>query len=146
MVNCVATLDVLQSLAVASSVGDNRGDCARPIFVERCRGTSAVLELQNSRHPCVINTFSHGDFIANDISLGGSAGNCFEWSRIVASCKIITGPNMGGKSTLLRQVAVSIILAQIGCFVPASSMRLSPVDRIFTRIGAQSISAMFCDD
>ncbi|CBK24521.2 uncharacterized protein [Blastocystis hominis] len=127
MVNCVATLDVLQSLAVASSVGDNRGDCARPLFVERGRGASAVLELQNSRHPCVINTFSHGDFIANDISLGGSA----------ASCKIITGPNMGGKSTLLRQVAVSIILAQIGCFVPASYMRLSPVDRIFTRIGAQ---------
>lgn len=53
---------------------------------------------------------------------------------------------MGGKSTLLRQVAVSIILAQIGCFVPASYMRLSPVDRIFTRIGAQSISALFCDD
>lgn len=44
---------------------------------------------------------------------------------------------MGGKSTLLRQVAVSIILAQTGCFVPASYMRLSPVDRIFTRIGAQ---------
>lgn len=53
---------------------------------------------------------------------------------------------MGGKSTLLRQVAVSIILAQIGCFVPASYMRLSPVDRIFTRIGAQLISYYSCDE
>ena len=62
---------------------------------------------------------------------------CFPPFFIVALIKIITGPNMGGKSPLLRHVAVTIILAQIGCYVPASFMRLSPVDRIFTRIGAQ---------
>ncbi len=49
---------------------------------------------------------------------------------------LVTGPNMGGKSTLLRQTCMAVILAQIGCYVPAESMRLTPVDRIFTRIGA----------
>ena len=49
---------------------------------------------------------------------------------------LVTGPNMGGKSTLLRQTCLAVVLAQIGCFVPADSMKLTPVDRIFTRIGA----------
>ena len=134
---CVGTLDALYSLSVTSSAGDGRGDCVRPEFGPRPANGNAVLELKDSRHPCVVTTFSRGDFIANDVGLGGEQ----------ALCKIITGPNMGGKSTLLRQVAVSIILAQMGCYVPASYMRylwerkmtcrLSPVDRIFTRIGAQ---------
>ena len=98
---------------MASTIGDGRGECVRPIFTPRPTDGTAILELQESRHPCVINTFSRGDFIANDIALGGGQ----------ALCKIITGPNMGGKSTLLRQVAVSIILAQIGCFIPAAYMR-----------------------
>ena len=126
-------------MAITSTVGDGRGECVRPLFIPRTSNGRAILEIRDSRHPCVINTFSRGDFISNDITLGGTNG--------VALCKIITGPNMGGKSTLLRQVAVSIILAQMGCYVPASFMRLvsveemkirlSPVDRIFTRIGAQ---------
>ena len=49
---------------------------------------------------------------------------------------LVTGPNMGGKSTLLRQTAIAVILAQIGCYVPAGYCELTPVDRIFTRIGA----------
>ena len=140
MVQCAGQLDALFSLAVTSLHGDGRGECVRPLFVPRASASEAVLEIHDSRHPCVITTFSRGDFITNDMCLGG------ENSPL---CKIITGPNMGGKSTLLRQIAVSIILAQIGCYVPASHMkygmkrgimsRLSPVDRIFTRIGAQYV-------
>lgn len=81
-----------------------------------------------------------GDFIPNDLSLGG----CVERSTSQGSSYLefdprlllLTGPNMGGKSTLLRQTCLLVLLAQIGCRVPAKEMVLTPVDRIFTRIGA----------
>ena len=114
MVQCAGPLDALRSLAVTSTAGDGRGECVRPIFVPRGATDRAVLEIRDSRHPCVVTTFSRGDFISNDLMLGGEE---------TPLCKIITGPNMGGKSTLLRQMAVSIILAQIGCYVPASYMK-----------------------
>ena len=72
MVRCVATLDTLGSLAITSMEGDNRGECVRPEFVPRT-ADEPVLELRDSRHPCILTTFNHGSFIANDIFLGGSS-------------------------------------------------------------------------
>jgi DNA mismatch repair protein MutS len=90
---------------------------------------SAVLETVGARHPvveCLLQTAGQTKFVANDlyVETGGP------------SLLLITGPNMGGKSTYLRQAALLVIMAQIGCFVPAKSMRLGIVDRIYTRIGA----------
>jgi DNA mismatch repair protein MutS len=81
------------------------------------------LFLENSRHP-VVEQFARGKFVANTINL------------MPKECLLITGPNMAGKSTLMRQVALSIIMAQMGCFVPASSAQISIYDAIYTRIGA----------
>ncbi len=91
--------------------------------------TSAVLETVGGRHPvveCLLEAAGQTTFFANDlyVETGGS------------SLLLITGPNMGGKSTYLRQAALLVIMAQMGCFVPAKSMRLGIVDRIYTRIGA----------
>ncbi len=90
---------------------------------------SAVLETVGGRHPvveCLLESAAQTKFVANDlyVETGGP------------SLLLITGPNMGGKSTYLRQAALLVIMAQMGCFVPAKSMRLGIVDRIYTRIGA----------
>jgi DNA mismatch repair protein MutS len=90
---------------------------------------SPVLEAVSARHPvveCLLEAAGQGKFIANDlyVETGGP------------SLLLITGPNMGGKSTYLRQAALLVIMAQMGCFVPATRMRLGIVDRIYTRIGA----------
>lgn len=69
------------------------------------------------------------NFVPNDIKLGNIDGDCKPVS-------LLTGPNMGGKSTTLRMSCILAILAQIGCYVPASKCRMSIIDRIFTRIGA----------
>jgi DNA mismatch repair protein MSH6 len=73
-----------------------------------------------------------GDCIANDLFLGGAQGA----EAFVPKMLLLSGPNMGGKSTLLRQTCLITVLAQIGCWVPADSCALTPVDRIFTRVGA----------
>jgi len=83
-----------------------------------------ILEIVEGRHP-VIEEFIKEEFIPNDTFLNPN--------NLIA---IITGPNMAGKSTYIRQTSLIVYLAQIGCFVPAKSVKLSPVDRIFTRIGA----------
>jgi len=118
-----AMLDALGSLSETSSQsGFNRSlinDCPP----EGC----PMIEIVQGRHPCVKFTHNGGDFIPNDLSLGKNAR-----SRVL----LLSGPNMGGKSTLLRQTCLISILAQIGCFVPAESCTLTPVDRIFTRLGA----------
>ena len=90
---------------------------------------SAVLETVGARHPvveCLLEAAGQTQFVANDLYVETGA----------ASLLLITGPNMGGKSTYLRQAALLVIMAQMGCFVPAKSMRLGIVDRIYTRIGA----------
>jgi DNA mismatch repair protein MutS len=85
-----------------------------------------VLEIHGGRHP-VVEMSLHGErYVPNDV--------IFESGEIV---RIITGPNMSGKSTYLRQTALIVLMAQIGSFVPASSSKIGLVDRIFTRIGAQ---------
>jgi DNA mismatch repair protein MutS len=94
-------------------------DCAQPELVAH-----PMLFIQQGRHP-VVERASREPFIPNDL--------CFDEGRRML---IITGPNMGGKSTYMRQTALIVILAHIGCFVPAKRAVLGPLDRIFTRIGA----------
>ena len=81
------------------------------------------IEIVGGRHPVVERQVEN--FIANDTRLDPTR-------RML----LITGPNMGGKSTTMRQVALIVLLAHVGCFVPASAARIGPVDAIFTRIGA----------
>ncbi|KAL6487650.1 hypothetical protein MHYP_G00042760, partial [Metynnis hypsauchen] len=138
-VECMAVLDVLLSLTRYSQSGD--GPMARPEIVlpSSSPQSSPFLDLRGSRHPCVTKTFFGDDFIPNDIFIGcpgteeeeGEDGQSAQ-----ASCVLVTGPNMGGKSTLMRQCGLVVILAQLGCYVPAESLRLTPVDRVFTRLGA----------
>lgn len=92
--------------------------------------TSGLLEFIGARHPVVerrLEESGAGRFVPNSVHLDADAG---------PSVLLITGPNMGGKSTYLRQAALLVIMAQCGCFVPAEQMRLGLVDRIYTRIGA----------
>ena len=128
-VHCIAQLDCLQSLAAASAA--LAAPSCRPRIAE-ARG-EPFLEIEEMRHPCLCGKIAN--FVPNSITLKSipSTDLGVESSSPVM---LLTGPNMGGKSTLLRQVCVCVIMAQLGCYVPAESCSLSPVDRIFTRIGA----------
>jgi DNA mismatch repair protein MutS len=112
----LAALDVLAALAETSA----RRRYARPLLHD-----GDELEIIQGRHP-VIEAFIDEPFVPNSIYLNNST------DRLL----IITGPNMGGKSTILRQTAIICILAQTGCFVPAERARLPLLDRIWTRVGA----------
>ncbi|XP_071595934.1 DNA mismatch repair protein Msh6 isoform X2 [Heliangelus exortis] len=129
-VECIAVLDVLMSLANYSQDGD--GPLCRPAVVLPVDSAPPFLELQHSRHPCITKTLFGDDFIPNDIMIGSKNENCSS----EASCVLVTGPNMGGKSTLMRQAGLLVIMAQLGCYVPAEVCRLTPIDRVFTRLGA----------
>ncbi|MBN3270812.1 MSH6 protein, partial [Polyodon spathula] len=133
-VECIAVLDVLICLANYSQGGD--GPMCRPEVVLPVDGAVPFLELRGSRHPCITKTFFGDDFIPNNVFIGCSGEEDEEESESQASCVLVTGPNMGGKSTLMRQCGLMVILAQLGCYVPAESFRLTPVDRVFTRLGA----------
>jgi DNA mismatch repair protein MutS len=118
----LAEVDVLASMANIAAL---RNYC-RPTFVE---AEDAQLEIIEGRHPVIEQQEMAGGsdrFVPNDLYLNGNTHNIL----------LLTGPNMGGKSTYLRQTALIVILAQMGSFVPARSARLSVVDRVFTRIGA----------
>jgi DNA mismatch repair protein MutS len=115
-----ASLDALQSLAEVA----RRDGWVRPVVEE-----SDLLEIRAGRHPVVeplLAARTGEEFVPNDTDLDPAS------TRIL----LITGPNMAGKSTYLRQVALLVLLAQIGSFVPAESARIGIVDRIFTRVGA----------
>lgn len=112
----LATLDVLQSLSETAM----RRNYVAPVLHD-----SDEIEIKNGRHP-IVETFQEEPFVPNDLFMNNST------DRLL----VITGPNMGGKSTNLRQVALIQILAQIGSFVPAGSARLPILDRIWTRVGA----------
>ncbi|XP_050827953.1 DNA mismatch repair protein Msh6 [Serinus canaria] len=129
-VECIAVLDVLMSLAHYSQGGD--GPLCRPVILLPTDNAPPFLELRNSRHPCITKTFFGDDFIPNDIVIGIKD----EGSSSEASCVLVTGPNMGGKSTLMRQAGLLVVMAQLGCYVPAEACRLTPIDRVFTRLGA----------
>lgn len=114
----LAQLDVLAGLAETAALNGY----IRPLVL-----SEDVLDILSARHPVVEQTLIGGErFVPND--------TVFEAGERV---RIITGPNMSGKSTFLRQVAMVVLLAQMGSFVPAESARIGLVDRIFTRIGAQ---------
>ncbi|KAI9825878.1 MAG: DNA mismatch repair protein msh6 [Thelocarpon impressellum] len=118
-VKIVAQLDCLISLAKASSVLGEPS--CRPEFAEQER---SVVEFEDLRHPCMLQSVS--DFIPNDVMLGGEAANI----------SLLTGANAAGKSTILRMTCIAVIMAQIGCYVPCKQARLTPVDRIMSRLGA----------
>ncbi|MCZ8521463.1 MULTISPECIES: DNA mismatch repair protein MutS [Paenibacillus] len=113
----IATADVFQSIAQVSAA--NR-------FVRPEVGEFYPLMIEEGRHPVVEAVLEDGVFIVNDTMLSKEEG----------STMLITGPNMAGKSTYMRQVAMICLMAQIGCFVPAKKAKVPVTDRIFTRIGA----------
>ena len=113
----VAALDVFASLALVAQ----RNNYVRPKINE-----SGVLDIKNGRHPVVEQMIENDMFIANDTYLDNHK------KRI----SVITGPNMAGKSTYMRQTALIVLMAQIGSFVPAEKANIGIVDRIFTRVGA----------
>ncbi|PGH10333.1 DNA mismatch repair protein MSH6 [Blastomyces parvus] len=118
-VKVIAQLDCLISLARASSALGYPS--CRPVFVDDER---SVLEFEELRHPCMLPNV--GDFIPNDVKLGGNTPNI----------NLLTGANAAGKSTILRMTCTAVIMAQIGCHVPCQSARLTPVDRVMSRLGA----------
>ena len=113
----VAQLDVLLSFA---TVAVERNYC-RPVVDE-----SGVIDIQEGRHPVVEHTLKDTLFVPNDTHMDENEHRL----------SIITGPNMAGKSTYMRQVALIVLMAQMGCYVPARSAHIGVVDRVFTRIGA----------
>ena len=117
----LAHLDVLGALAEVAS----RGGWCRPVMDD-----SGILALQQARHPVIESVLGAGRFIANDCALN------FSNEADEPNLMVITGPNMAGKSTYIRQVALCVIMAQAGCFVPAEAAHIGIVDRVFTRIGA----------
>ena len=112
----LSELDVLAGFAETAV----REQYVRPTMTE-----DFTLDLQACRHPVVERVLPPGKFIPNDIRLD-------EAGRVV----LLTGPNMAGKSTILRQIGLAAVMAQIGCFVPAKTATIGVIDRIFTRVGA----------
>jgi DNA mismatch repair protein MutS len=113
----VAAVDVLAALAEEA----HRHGYVRPTVDD-----SEVIELQDSRHPVVERLAAPGGFVPNDVRLDT------EGEQLL----LVTGPNMAGKSTLIRQVALAVVMAQLGGFVAARAARIGLVDRLFTRVGA----------
>jgi len=114
----IAQIDVLSSLAEVA---------ARHGYVKPTLTNDDVIDIKGGRHPIVEQSIGSDNFVPNDAYL------CNKDNQLI----ILTGPNMSGKSTYLRQVVLIILLAQIGSFIPADSANVGIVDRIFTRIGAQ---------
>ncbi|WP_026674204.1 DNA mismatch repair protein MutS [Alkalihalobacterium bogoriense] len=112
----ISTLDVLQSFATVSE----KQHFVRPIF-----STDREVSIVDGRHPVVEKVIANGEYVANDVELNSER-----------EMLLITGPNMAGKSTYMRQLALISILAQIGSFVPATKAVLPIFDQVFTRIGA----------
>lgn len=112
----IASIDALYAMSVVAS----ENGYIRPTFVQQ-----QEVELLGNRHPILDHTMREHRYVANDLVM-----------RENDQIMIITGPNMGGKSTYMRQIALTVIMAQVGCFVPAQTSKLPIFDRIFTRIGA----------
>ena len=113
----LATIDVLAALAEVAEAEQ----FTRPLVDD-----GPVIDIEGGRHPVVEKQLHDGDFVPNDIHLNTES----------AQILLITGPNMAGKSTVIRQVGLIVLMAQMGGFVPARQARIGAVDRIFTRVGA----------
>lgn len=113
----IAKIDVFTSLALVAE----QNNYTKPVM-----NTNGLINIKNGRHPVVERMITHDMFVANDTQLDNKE------NRV----SIITGPNMAGKSTYMRQTALIVLMAQIGSFVPADNASISIVDRIFTRVGA----------
>lgn len=119
----IALIDVLVTFAQVAE--DNN-------YIKPKVNTNGILDIKNGRHPVVEKTLKNEDFVDNDCYLDNNSNTVM----------LITGPNMSGKSTFMRQTALITLMAQIGSFVPASSANISIVDKIFTRIGASDDLSM----
>ncbi len=111
----ISEIDVIVSFAVVSE----KNNYTRPVITEK-----RIVDIKSSRHPVVEQVIT-GEFVDNDFNID-----------LDKNILLITGPNMAGKSTYMRQLAITVVMAQIGCFVPASSATIALFDAIFTRIGA----------
>ena len=116
-------LDVLASFA---EVGSRLG------YVKPSVNGGDAIIIEKGRHPVIEQTIKDGIFVSNDTYI----------DRKNSSLLLITGPNMSGKSTYMRQTALIVLMAQMGCFVPAEAASIGIVDRIYTRIGASDNLAM----
>ena len=121
--NIVSKLDVLTSFAIIAEEFN---------YTKPTVDSNGVIDIKEGRHPVIEKMLPTGSFIDNDTYLDNK-NNRFS---------IITGPNMAGKSTYMRQVALITLMAQLGCFVPASSATIGVVDKIFTRVGASDDLSM----
>lgn len=121
--NIVATLDVITSFATVAEEMN---------YVKPVVDNDGIIDIKDGRHPVIEKMSQAGEFVPNDTYLDKSA------NRLA----IITGPNMAGKSTYMRQVALITLMAQIGSYVPASQARIGVVDKIFTRVGASDDLSM----
>ena len=119
----ISTLDVLASFA---QVAEDMNYCMPEV------NSYGTIDIKNGRHPVIEKILGAGSFVENDTYLDG------EENRLA----IITGPNMAGKSTYMRQVALITLMAQVGSFVPAESAKIGVVDKIFTRVGASDDLSM----
>ena len=119
----VSTLDVLASFA---TVAEDMNYCMPEV------NTLGVIDIKDGRHPVIEKILGAGSFVENDTYLDKGENRL----------SIITGPNMAGKSTYMRQVALITLMAQVGSFVPASSAKIGVVDKIFTRVGASDDLSM----
>ena len=117
----LAVVDFLASLTVVAK----RHNYARPLMVEEC-----VVDMSEARHPVLERVLAGERFIPNNTYIDMQDNQLL----------ILTGPNMAGKSTYMRQVALIVLMAQIGSFVPAAEAKIGITDRIFTRIGAVGFS------
>ncbi|PIC65559.1 DNA mismatch repair protein MutS [Sporosarcina sp. P13] len=116
LASVISELDVLHSFAKVSE----KNQYVRPVFHD-----GRAVDIQNGRHPVVEKMMNHSLYIPNSCTLASTS-----------NMLLITGPNMSGKSTYMRQVALTVVMAQIGCFVPCEKAELPITDQIFTRIGA----------
>jgi len=121
--NRLASIDVASALAEVA----HRDDYTRPEVDD-----SLALELVDARHPVVERLAAAGRFVPNDVELDAAPDSPADRARLW----IVTGPNMAGKSTFMRQVALAVVLAHAGSFVPARKARIGIVDRVLTRVGA----------
>ncbi|KAG6546638.1 hypothetical protein Mapa_011827 [Marchantia paleacea] len=130
LVDTLGQLDVL--ISFASTINAANGPTCRPQLVPSpcLRKGGSVLHIEGLWHPYASGG-QDGAFVPNDIELGRVTG-----SINAPRAMLLTGPNMGGKSTLLRATCLAVIMAQLGCYVPGEECKLSPVDTIFTRLGA----------